>query len=287
MNALLELAPLAAFFLAYVWKGLYVATAVLMVASVAVLLAHRLTTGRFKDLHVITAALVLPLGGATLLLHDKRFIQWKPTAVFGVLAVALLISGLVGRRPLMQRLFLAMVPDGITLGATGWRRLNLLWAGWFALSAAANLYVAENFSERIWVHFHTYGLSVATFLFMLPQVFWLAARTGTNAAARDDVAPAPDRSMNETSRVGRIRDLLQTEFSPSTLEIEDESHAHAGHAGAAGGLGHFRVRIVAPAFAGLPRIARHQRIYAALGSLMRTDIHALAIEARAPDEGTR
>jgi len=92
--------------------------------------------------------------------------------------------------------------------------------------------------------------------------------------------------MSDTRRVEAIRSRLQAEFSPSLLEIEDESHAHVGHAGAAGGLGHFRVRIVAPAFKGLSRLARHQRIYASLGELMRTDVHALAIEARAPDEGS-
>jgi len=182
MTALLELAPLAAFFLAYLWRGLYLATGVLMVGSVVVLLVHRLMHGRFKDMHLITAALVLPLGSATLLLHDKRFIQWKPTALFGVLALVLLVSGVIGRRPLMQRLFTAMIPERIELGQRGWRGLNLLWALWFAAVAAVNLYVAQNFSERIWVHFHTYGVSVAMLLFALPQVFWLASRTSTDTA---------------------------------------------------------------------------------------------------------
>ncbi|MBS0612124.1 MAG: BolA family transcriptional regulator [Proteobacteria bacterium] len=92
--------------------------------------------------------------------------------------------------------------------------------------------------------------------------------------------------MSNGRRVEAIRRRLREEFSPSFLEVEDESHAHVGHAGAAGGLGHFRVRIVAPAFKGLSRLARHQRIYASLGELMRTEVHALTIEARAPDEGS-
>lgn len=179
MSALFELAPLAAFFLAYAWQGLYVATAILMLASVVVLLAQRLMTGKFKDMHLITVALVLPLGTATLILHDKRFIQWKPTAVFGVLAGVLLVSGLVSRRPLIQRLFSAMTQQGLVLDSRTWQKLNLLWVAWFALSAVANLYVAQHFSERVWVHFHTYGLSIATFVFMLPQVLWLASRTPT------------------------------------------------------------------------------------------------------------
>jgi len=88
--------------------------------------------------------------------------------------------------------------------------------------------------------------------------------------------------MTPASRTARLRERLQTHFNPVELLIEDESHMHAGHAGAAGGQSHFRVRIVAEAFRGLAPIARHRRVYAAVGDLMQTDIHALAIEASAP-----
>lgn len=86
-----------------------------------------------------------------------------------------------------------------------------------------------------------------------------------------------------TGRVERIRARLQ-QLAPSELAIEDESHQHAGHAGARDGRGHFRVRIVAEAFSGESLLARHRRVYAALGDLMQTDIHALALDARAPEE---
>jgi BolA protein len=86
-----------------------------------------------------------------------------------------------------------------------------------------------------------------------------------------------------SERVARIRARLQ-QLSPSELEIEDESHKHAGHAGARDGRGHFRVRVVAAAFSGVSLVARHRRVYAALGDLMQTDIHALALDARAPEE---
>jgi len=76
---------------------------------------------------------------------------------------------------------------------------------------------------------------------------------------------------------------LESSFAPSQLLIEDESHLHAGHAGAAEGHGHFRIRIVAEAFRGVPTVARHRLVYAAVGDLMQTDIHALAIEALSPD----
>ena len=86
------------------------------------------------------------------------------------------------------------------------------------------------------------------------------------------------------ARVARMRELLTSELMPVQLDIVDESHQHAGHAGARDGRGHFRVRIVAAAFAGLSPVKRHQRVYAALGTMMQTDIHALALETRTPDE---
>lgn len=84
------------------------------------------------------------------------------------------------------------------------------------------------------------------------------------------------------SRVERIRELLVQALNPIELEIIDDSHQHAGHAGAAGGAGHYTVRIVAEAFRGLRPIACHQRVYAALAELMGPEIHALSIQARAP-----
>lgn len=84
------------------------------------------------------------------------------------------------------------------------------------------------------------------------------------------------------NRVERIRAALLAAFPGATLTVEDESHLHAGHAGAATGRGHFRVSVFAPIFKDMPLLARHRAVYAALGELMQTDIHALAIEARAP-----
>ncbi|MDN5781225.1 MAG: BolA family transcriptional regulator [Luteimonas sp.] len=83
-------------------------------------------------------------------------------------------------------------------------------------------------------------------------------------------------------RVAAIRDVLQAAFAPTVLEVRDDSHRHAGHAGARDGRGHFDVEIASEAFAGLSPLARHRAVYDALGSLMTTDIHALSIRARPP-----
>ena len=90
----------------------------------------------------------------------------------------------------------------------------------------------------------------------------------------EPVGPLP-----REARLDAIRRLLEAAFSPTALEVIDDSHRHAGHEGARDGRGHFNVRVVSPAFAGMTPIARHRAVYAALGGLMQTDIHALSIQA--------
>ncbi len=84
------------------------------------------------------------------------------------------------------------------------------------------------------------------------------------------------------TRVERIRAALEAALAPQQLEVEDDSHRHAGHAGARDGRGHFNVLIVSEAFAGMAPLARHRAVYTALGTMMETDIHALSIRAEAP-----
>jgi BolA protein len=87
-------------------------------------------------------------------------------------------------------------------------------------------------------------------------------------------------------RVERIRGLLQGALNPSQLEVGDDSHLHAGHAGAASGGGHFSVKIVSERFEGQRLVMRHRLVYDAVQAMMHTDIHALAITAIAPSELT-
>jgi BolA protein len=88
-------------------------------------------------------------------------------------------------------------------------------------------------------------------------------------------------------RVERIRALLQAGLAPSQLEVGDDSHLHAGHAGAASGGGHFSVKIVSERFEGQRLVMRHRLVYDAVQGMMHTDIHALAITAIAPSELSR
>jgi BolA protein len=89
--------------------------------------------------------------------------------------------------------------------------------------------------------------------------------------------------MTAGERVERIRQALTARLAPVALTVRDDSAAHAGHAGAREG-GHFSVTVVSEQFAGCTRMQRHQLVYAAVADLMRTDIHALSIQARTPQE---
>lgn len=86
------------------------------------------------------------------------------------------------------------------------------------------------------------------------------------------------------ARVEAIRAALAGALAPVVLDVRDDSHKHAGHVGAQDGRGHFHVDIVSAAFAGKAPLARHRAVYAALGTLMDTDIHALSMTARTPAE---
>jgi BolA family transcriptional regulator, general stress-responsive regulator len=85
-------------------------------------------------------------------------------------------------------------------------------------------------------------------------------------------------------RVALIRSRLEAAFEPQELDVVDDSRRHAGHAGARDGRGHFQVRICSQRFAGKKTVERHRMVYAALGALMQTDIHALGLVALSPED---
>jgi intracellular septation protein len=178
MNQLLELSPLILFLIVFEILGIYWATAALMIACVLVMAIHRVRTGKFKLMHVITTAVVVTLGAATLLLHDVRFIHWKPTVLLGLTAAAFLGSMAIGKQPLVRRMLEGVFEEPLEVSSRTWLLINALWAAWFAALAVANIYVANNFAESTWVHFKVYGITPATMLFMIPQVLWLSGKTG-------------------------------------------------------------------------------------------------------------
>jgi len=188
MQALAEFAPLVAFFVTYSLRGLYAATAVLMVAMLALLAFDWLRQRRIPPLHAVSTALVLVLGGATLVLHNRLFIQWKPTVLFWLVSVAFVASFWIGERTLTQRFLEPALAGRVPVSQQQWRRVNGASAAFYALLGALNLAVAYGASERTWVYFKLFGLALLTFAFVALQVLWLS-RAAAALAAR---APASD-----------------------------------------------------------------------------------------------
>jgi intracellular septation protein len=176
MQSLLELMPLVAFFVAYSAGGIYVATAVLMGSMALLLLVDYVRTRKIPTMHAISTVLVFLFGAATLILHNQRFIQWKPTVFFWLLSVALLGSMWIGKQPLVQRLLSRALEGQVQVSDGTWRRLNMLWVVFYAVLGVANLLVAFNTSEATWVKFKVIGLTAATLVFTAVQVAWLLKR---------------------------------------------------------------------------------------------------------------
>ena len=190
MQSLAELAPLVAFFVTYSLRGLYAATAVLMVAMAGLLAFDWLRQRRIPPLHAVSAALVLALGGATLLLHNRLFIQWKPTVLFWVTSAAFVASFWIGERTLTQRFLEPALAGRVAVSVEQWRRMNGWSAVFYAALGVLNLAVAYGASERTWVYFKLFGLALLTFVFVALQVLWLSRA----AAALPARAPASDAS---------------------------------------------------------------------------------------------
>ncbi len=173
MKFLYDLFPLLLFFAAYKYFGIYTATAVAIVASIAQVAIFRLRHGRYETMHVVTLAIIAVFGGLTIALRDDTFIRWKPTLVYWILGGALLGSQWIGRRTLIDRL----LGDKIGLSPALWRRLNFSWGLFFIFLGVLNVYVAfyyaldlnEDARRDLWVNFKVFGLMALTLVFALVQ----------------------------------------------------------------------------------------------------------------------
>lgn len=170
MKLLFDFLPVALFFLSYKFYGIYIATAVVMIASSLQIGVFWIKHRKIKITHAITLALVLILGGATLFFRNDLFIKWKPTAVFWVFSLLFLGSQLIGTKPLIQR----MMNDKVTLPQKIWKNLNLSWAIFFGCIGTINLYIAYNFDTNVWVAFKLFGVLGSTMAFGILQSFYMA-----------------------------------------------------------------------------------------------------------------
>jgi intracellular septation protein len=181
MQLLFDFLPVIAFFVAYKLADIYVATVVIIDATVLQVSIHWLRTRRVNPMHLVSAGLVLVFGALTLVVRSAAFIMWKPTVVNWLFAAAFLLSlwRRVSDRPLIQRMMAAAGGD-LTLAPGVWRRLNWMWIGFFTLMGAANLFVFRYFDEDTWVDFKLFGMLGLTLAFIVVQGFWISAQAGGN-----------------------------------------------------------------------------------------------------------
>lgn len=170
MKLLLDFLPILFFFVAYKLSDIYVATAVIIVATIAHVAYSWFATRKVASMQLVTLAIILIFGGLTLYLHDEQFIKWKPTVINWLFASGFLLSQFVGDKTAIERLMGA----SLVLPGSIWRRLNLSWVTFFVIMGAANLYVMSHYDRDTWVNFKLFGMLGLTFVFMILQSIYLS-----------------------------------------------------------------------------------------------------------------
>ncbi len=158
--------------------AIYLATLAAILATLIQVAAAAIVVKKVEKMPLITLALLVFFGGATLALKDPLFIQWKPTAINWLFGLVFLGSHLIGDKPLIQR----MMGKAIEIREQRvWLQLNLAWVGFFVVAGIANMIVAPEidplglqFSEDTWVDFKLFGLMGMTLAFVVAQAFYLA-----------------------------------------------------------------------------------------------------------------
>lgn len=201
MKQILEFLPIVLFFGAYqmdgetltvgAWShtfdGIFSATAVLMIATIAVWLIMLAITQRNDKRLMWMMVAVVVFGTATLVLRDQRFIQWKPTVFNWVMAVLFFGSQFVGEKTLLERL----LSQQLVLSEVIWKRLNALWVTNFVTVGALNLYVAYQYEEAFWVSYKLYSSIGFILLMMLLSVMIVAPHLRSED---QDIDPTRDSS---------------------------------------------------------------------------------------------
>jgi len=169
MKFLFDLFPIILFFAAFKVWGIFTATAVAIAATLAqvawVAFRHR----KVDTMLWVSLGVIVVFGGATLVLHDEKFIQWKPTVLYWLFAVGLFAARYAFGNNLIEK----MMGKQLTLPHPVWDKLNVAWALFFAVLGVANLYVVRNYTESQWVNFKLFGTTGAMVVFIILQSLWL------------------------------------------------------------------------------------------------------------------
>jgi intracellular septation protein len=165
LKLVLELGPIAVFFLANSRAGIFWGTGAFMVATGVSLVASRVLLGRIPIMPLVSGVFVLFFGALTIWLQDELFIKMKPTIVNGLFA-AILLGGLPFGVALLKYPF----GDAFALTDEGWRKLTIRWACFFVLLAVLNEIVWRSFSTDFWISFKVWGVMPLTMLFAILQL---------------------------------------------------------------------------------------------------------------------
>ncbi|WP_435953407.1 septation protein A [Dryocola sp. BD626] len=163
MKQFLDFLPLIVFFAFYKMYDIYAASGALIVATALALVYSWYKYRKLEKMTLITFLMVAVFGGLTLFFHNDEFIKWKVTVIYALFAIALLVSQLVMKKPLIQR----MLGKEITLPEHVWAKLNVAWALFFIVCGVANIYIAFWLPQDVWVNFKVFGLTAATLVFTL------------------------------------------------------------------------------------------------------------------------
>lgn len=170
MKFLFDLFPVILFFVAFKFFGIYTATAVAMVATAAQIIYSKIRHGVVDKMLLVSGGIIAIFGGATLLLKDPTFIQWKPTILYWLFAVSLVGAQFLFKKNPIRNL----MEKQISLPEPIWAKLNLAWAVLFLTLGFLNLYVAFNYSQDTWVNFKLFGITGIMFVFIILQTLLLS-----------------------------------------------------------------------------------------------------------------
>ena len=187
MKILLDFLPILLFFGAYKLYNIYLATAVLMGATVLQMTALYLIERKLQTMHKITLAMVLVFGAMTLLLQDDRFIKWKPTVLYAAMAIGLAFAVWALRKNFLKM----MLGSQLQLPDPVWMRLNWAWILYCAFMSVVNGYVAALYSTEDWVNFKLWGY-VFPLTFIACQGFYVARHLQRQDATAEAKAKEPN-----------------------------------------------------------------------------------------------
>lgn len=174
MQLLYEILPVFLFFITFKFYNIYLATIVGIAATFLQVLLTRVFAGRWDKKQVVTLAVFVFFGGLTLYFHNPIFVKWKPTIIFWIFAIIILGSRLFAKQPLIQRMMMGGLDPKYQIPVVIWQRLNTVWALFFAIMGAVNLYIAYFYSNDAWVNFKFYGITSALLVFSVGQAIYLS-----------------------------------------------------------------------------------------------------------------